>query len=111
MSRQNLAHAMGDAVAGTVDNAEVIHRRIASIPIDILDNLLLFKEPLEEVRKIQDHAIGAAYDLARGINREVTESASSLLEESVDAGKRVTTKVEKSEKQARVERVPKVKAS
>lgn len=89
-TEKNLVTAVGDAVDGTVDQVEMIHHKIANIPIDVLETVVRIEEPLREVRKLQDNIIGGIYDLVRGINKEVTQVANDLL----DGGQTMRPRVE-----------------
>lgn len=91
-TERNLATTVGDAVGGAMTNVEDIHKRIAAVPIDLIENALLMEEPLKEVRKLQEEMIGSVYDLARGINDEVTKAASRLLEGGRKPGHKVAAK-------------------
>lgn len=59
--------------------AEEIHREVVSLPIKVLEDLGLFENTTEDVKKIQDVSIGAVYDLIRTINHKVSEIATELL--------------------------------
>ncbi len=91
-TQKNLATAVGSAVGGTMTSVEDIHKRIAAIPIDLMETALLMEEPLKEARKLQDDVIGSIYELARGINDEITRAASKLLERGSAQGPKVAAK-------------------
>lgn len=80
-TEQNLVTAVGEAVDDVVGTAETIHRKIAEIPIEVLEALLQIEKPLKEVRRIQSQTIGAIYDLVRVINKEITQAAGAVLDE------------------------------
>jgi hypothetical protein len=92
-TQRNLATALGTAIKGTMNSAEEIHKKIAGVPIDILETALVIDEPLKEVRKVQDGVITSIYTLARGINDEVTRAASKLLTVRTGPERKVTAKV------------------
>ena len=74
---------------------EEIHKSIADLPLKILEESELLKEPAKEVRRVQDHTIGAIYDLIREINQQVGALASTPLDE---AAKRKGARAEASAK-------------
>jgi hypothetical protein len=74
-----LADRVQRAVDGGVDRAEKIHKRVASLPLEVMEQLHLFQATVKEVQKIQDRSIGAAYDVVRGINRDVIRLAKKTL--------------------------------
>ena len=67
-----------DAIDQGTRSAEQIHKTIAGLPFDVLETIQLLDSPLREARKLQDHAIEAVYDMVRGINREVSRTATEL---------------------------------
>ena len=81
-----------DAVDKGATTAEDVHKSIAGLPLKVLEEVKFLKQPVKEVRRVQDRSIGAVYDLVRGINKQVGTLASELLAEagtraSVVAGK------------------------
>jgi hypothetical protein len=83
--RQALARFIQDAIDKGATTVEDIHKSIADLPLKILEESELLKGPAKEVQRVQDHTIGAVYDLIRRINRHVGTLASKLL---ADAAKR-----------------------
>ena len=55
---------------------------IADLPLKMLEESKLLRGPAKEVRRAQDHTIGAIYDLIRKINQQVGTRASELLHEA-----------------------------
>jgi hypothetical protein len=76
---RRLAQLVERAVDDGADSVEEVHRSIASMPLDVLERLDLFKETVKDVRRIQDTSIGAIYDLIHKVNREAAKLASELL--------------------------------
>jgi hypothetical protein len=76
---KKLAHLVEQAVDDGADSVEEIHRSIASLPLDVLERLDLFKETVKDVRRVQDTSIGAIYDLIHKVNREVAKLANEML--------------------------------
>jgi len=61
---------------------EEIHKAIADLPLKVLEDIDLLKGPAKEVRRVQDHTLGAIYDLIREVNRQVGNFAGDLLAEA-----------------------------
>lgn len=77
---RRLASLVQQAIDDGADTVEEIHKAIATMPLDVLERLDLFKEAVKDVRKVQDTSIGAIYDLIHKVNREVGKLAQELLE-------------------------------
>jgi hypothetical protein len=80
--RKALARFIQDAIDRGATTVEEIHKSIADLPLKMLEESELLKGPAREVRRLQDHTIGAVYDLIRGINEQVGTLASELLAEA-----------------------------
>jgi uncharacterized membrane-anchored protein YhcB (DUF1043 family) len=80
--RKALARFVQDAIDKGATTVEEIHKSIADLPLHILEESELLKGPAKEVRRVQDHTIGAIYDLIRDINKRVGTLASELLTEA-----------------------------
>ena len=76
---QALSDVVRDAVDKGATTAEEIHKAVASLPLNVLEQVELFETSAKEVRRIQDLSIGAVYDLIREINHQVSDLASELL--------------------------------
>ncbi len=61
---------------------EEIHKAIADLPLKVLEEIDLLKGPAKEARRVQDHTLGAIYDLIREVNRQVGSFAGELLAEA-----------------------------
>lgn len=59
--------------------AEEIHKAIADLPLKMLEGSRLLREPAKRMRRFQDRAIGAIYDLVRRTTHTVGSFASDLL--------------------------------
>jgi hypothetical protein len=79
---KTLTKLIQDAIDKGATTVEDIHKSIADLPLKILEESELLRGPAKEVRRVQDHTIGAIYDLIRGINQQVGTLASELLAES-----------------------------
>ena len=77
--RTALAKFIQDAIDKGATMVEEIHKSIADLPLKILEESELLRGPAREVKRVQDHTIGAVYDLIRGINARVGTLASELL--------------------------------
>lgn len=60
-------------VARSTRAAEKVHRAVAGLPLDVLEQIETLKKPVARVRKLQDRSITATYDMVRGIDREVAQ--------------------------------------
>jgi len=94
--RKPVAKLVQDAIDKGATTVEEIHKSIADLPLRILEESELLKEPAKEVRRVQDHTIGAIYDLIREINQQVGTLASTLLAEAAERERRAS----RSERQA-----------
>ena len=92
--KQKLAKLIEDAVDKGATTAEEIHRSIAELPISILESLGFGEKPIQEVRQIQDTAIGAIYDFVRDINHNIAEMADGIIEK-INAAEQLSEKPEK----------------
>ena len=76
--------AVKDLIQEAVDkgatSVEQIHRTIAELPLEVLENRGLLGDEGKSARKLVDSSIGAVYETIRAVNREVGELASGLLE-------------------------------
>jgi hypothetical protein len=80
--RRALAKFIQDAIDKGATTVEDIHKSIADLPLKMLEESELLRGPAKEVRRVQDHTIGAIYDLIRNINQKVGTLASDLLAEA-----------------------------
>jgi hypothetical protein len=78
--------ALADVIQHAIDKGttrvEKIHKSIADLPLKMLEERELFRGPAREVRRMQDHAIKAVYDLIRTINQQVGGLASNVRHEA-----------------------------
>jgi hypothetical protein len=77
--RKALAKFIQDAIDKGATTVEEVHKSIADLPLTMLEESELLRGPAKEVKRVQDHTIGAIYDLIRGINKQVGTLASELL--------------------------------
>lgn len=77
-----LADLVRQAVDEGATTAEEIHKAIADLPLEVLQRIDVFKDTVQDARRIQEASIGAVYDVIREVNREVTSLAGDLLERS-----------------------------
>jgi hypothetical protein len=78
---KGLAAAIRDAIDKGTTRVESIHKSIADLPFKMLEERKLLRVPAREVRRVQDRAIKAVYDLVRTINHQVGALASDLQHE------------------------------
>lgn len=70
---KNLADVVHDAVDRGASTAQEIHKAVADLPLDVLEEIKPLEKLVKRVRKAQDRSISAVYDLVRGINEEVAK--------------------------------------
>ena len=75
----DMTMAVTEAVEKTADAAERIHKSVARLPLDVLRRAELVGKAAGDLERLQDHAIGAVYDLVRGINAEAGRLVSSIV--------------------------------
>jgi hypothetical protein len=74
-----LASSIEDAIDKGATTVEKIHKSILDLPLRMLEESELLRQPAKEVRRVQDHTIAAVYDTIRGINHQVGTLAAKLL--------------------------------
>jgi hypothetical protein len=83
MAKQKTAtKSIQSAIEEGATRVEEIHKSIAELPLKILEESDVLRGPAREVRRTQQRAIGAIYDLIRKINHEVGSYAAGVLAES-----------------------------
>ena len=80
--RKALAKFIEDAIEKGATTVEDVHKSIADLPLKILEGSELLRGPAKEVRRVQDHTIGAIYDLIRHINEQVGILGAELLDQA-----------------------------
>ena len=81
-----LARLIQDAIDKGATSVEAIHKSIADLPLKILQDTDLLRGPAKEVKRVQDHTIGAIYDVIRDVNEKVGKFASELLAQASKRG-------------------------
>jgi len=79
---RNFVGLVRRAVDEGATTVEEIHKSIADLPLRILEENDLLPGTTKEVRRVQDHTIGAIYDLIREVNDKVAKLATDVLEEA-----------------------------
>jgi hypothetical protein len=83
---KTLPRLIQDAIDKGATTVEEIHKSIADLPLKILQDTDLLRGPAKEVKRVQDHTIGAIYKLIRDVNEQVGEFASDLLAKASKPG-------------------------
>ena len=83
-NKKTLARMIQDEVDKGATTVEEIHKAIADLPLKVLEGSDLLKGPAKEVRRVQDHTIGAIYDLIRDVNEKVGDFASEMLAKAAE---------------------------
>ena len=77
--RKALVRFIEEAIEKGATTVEDVHKSIAQLPLKILEETDLLRGPAKEVPRIQDHTIGAIYDLLWYIDEQVEILAEELL--------------------------------
>jgi hypothetical protein len=84
--RQSLAELIEEAVDKGATAVEEIHKSIADLPLKLLEESELVRKPAREVRRLQDRAISAIYDVVRDTNRRVAKLVSEFVDRQTTRG-------------------------
>jgi len=101
---RKLADMVHDAVDRGATTAEEIHKSIADLPLEVLEEVEPLKRLVKRVRKAQERSISAVYELVRGINEEVARVTRDVLPNGRGArqgGRSRTTTQQKSRTKTR----------
>ena len=82
--KMTMTRMIQDEIDKGATTVEEIHKAIADLPLKVLGASDLLKGPAKEVRRVQDHTIGAIYDLIRGVNEKVGTFATELLAKAAE---------------------------
>jgi hypothetical protein len=80
--KKTLTTLIQDEIDKGATTVEEVHKAIADLPLKMLEQSDLLKGTAKKVKRVQDHSIGAIYDLIREINQKVGTFASDLLAEA-----------------------------
>jgi hypothetical protein len=80
--RKALVRSIEEAIEKGATTVEDVHKSIAQLPFKMLEESDLLRGPAKGVRRLQDHTIGAIYDLIRHINGRVGTLATELLDQA-----------------------------
>jgi len=90
---RRVADLIQDAVDKGASTVEEVHKSIADLPLKMLENVEVLKQPVKEIRRVQDRSIGAVYNLIRSINEQVGKVADDVLSRRPAPGKRKASRV------------------
>jgi predicted transcriptional regulator len=110
-ARGKFTERVRKAVDDGADAAEEIHKKAVNLPLDLLERNGVLESTAEDIRRLQDQAIGAVYDLVRGINHEVVKLADDVLRPPPARPRARKRSVRKGGKQARVKKAKKTAAA
>jgi hypothetical protein len=77
---QNIADLVQEAIDQGADTVEEVHKAIANLPLEVLEEIKFLEKPAGEMKRLQDLSIGAIYDLIRNINDHIGKLASGMLD-------------------------------
>lgn len=80
--RETLIRFVQGAIDRGATTVEEVHKSVADLPLRMLEESDLLREPAKDARRLQDHTIGKLYDVIRQINEEVGTYAEELLAEA-----------------------------
>jgi hypothetical protein len=83
---KTLIKLIQDSIDEGATTVEEIHKSIADLPLKVLYDNDLLRSQAKEVKRVQDHTIGAIYDVIRDVNEKVGKFASELLAEASKRG-------------------------
>jgi ribosome recycling factor len=81
-NRKTLIGLVQEQIDKGATTVEEIHKRIADLPLKVLEDSDVLKKQAKEVQRVQDRTIGAIYDLIRDVNEKIGSFASDLLAEA-----------------------------
>jgi hypothetical protein len=84
--KKTLTKLIEDSIDKGATTVEEIHKSIADLPLKVLQDTDLLRGPAKEVKRVQDHTIGAIYDVIRDVNEKVGRFASEMLAETSKRG-------------------------
>jgi hypothetical protein len=82
--RKTLVRLVQDAIDKGATTVEDVHKSIADLPLRILEESDLLREPAKEARRLQDHSLGRIYDVIRQINERAGAYAAEVLAGAVE---------------------------
>ena len=77
--KKGLTQLIQEAIDEGATTVEEIHKRIADLPLKILEDADLLPKTAKEIRRVQDETIGAIYEAIRDVNDKVATLASDIL--------------------------------
>jgi hypothetical protein len=77
------------AVDRGANAAESIHRKVAELPLAPFEGVEPLAGALKDVRRMQERAIGAIYDLVRDVNHQLVRLAEQSFVEAERQARRV----------------------
>lgn len=80
--KKTLPMLIQDAIDRGATTVEEIHKSIVDLPLKMIEESDLLRGPAKEAKRVQDHTIGAIYDVIREVNQQVGTLASQLLAEA-----------------------------
>jgi len=93
--KKTLPKLIQESIDKGATTVEEIHKSIVDLPLKILEESDLLRGPSKKARRVQDHTIGAIYDVIREINQQVGTLASELLTKAAARGAARAGKVHK----------------
>jgi len=92
--KKTLIGRVQEQIEKSATAAEEIHKAVADLPLKMLEGSRRLRGPAKRMRRAQDRAIGAIYELVRKVARTVGDFAS----ERLAAARRVAAQAERDVK-------------
>lgn len=78
--RQSLGEFIEETVDQTTTAVEEIHKTVANLPLKLMEESELLRQPAREVRRLQERAIAAIYQAVRDLNRRVARLVADVID-------------------------------
>ena len=78
---REISDLIHDAIATGATSVEEIHKSIAELPLEVLEEVEPLRKVAREVRQAQDRSISAVYRLIRKVNDQVQKLGADVLSE------------------------------
>ena len=79
MTRDRRLSRVRTTIDRGAESAEEIHRKVADLPLRMLESIGGFEGAVKEVRRVSNRSIGALYGFVRDVNHEVIRLVDDLL--------------------------------
>ncbi|KPA18330.1 hypothetical protein MHK_001438 [Candidatus Magnetomorum sp. HK-1] len=60
-------------------SVEDVHKKIANMPINVLEKIGPIETPVKEIKQIHENTVGTVYDIIRLVNAEIGDIAEKMI--------------------------------